>query len=584
MKKPLQREIQARAVRWGLLMIVLLVAAAWVGLSHGFRGGAFQWKLGPMFEALLVFAVGTVLLFWGMHRWLERIDHHPLLRSDEKLQNKDALVISTFFTEVMLLGLCVTGAAAAGQFGRDAVVLALAWALASAAVGASFGFLLGHPRRFTSEETGKEQRTGVNALLRTGLDDMVDWLVKGLTTVLLVNSTMILKHLDDVSRVMAKGLQENRANAIPIDTAIAFAQPVIVFFTLFGALAACLVTRTYLTGALTRADRSTTGAFVTAGLDWGEALVLMDAQRFLTTRDSPPSHEVRRISEKLAALSIEDLRTAPEFALWAKAKSMLGQVEEALTGYEKAVAQCDCDPALLLDYAVALHAAGQSSAVLPRLEDAYEHLSDATPIDTRKNIYKSLTFQLLYQPEGFERVIPLVAEYEQYRQKHGGPASGGLYVNEACARARKFCRKAMELGLLTLDANGNIVKPVQVNLPKDKDTWPDELKTAYQAALKAIKGAIDLAPIWKRQLRLLLDSTDPERKTHPDENDLEVFEGYSEFRETLDLGPLTKTETKQDATSTNTEVDSKNDPTKNIGTANVDPRKKPTSTEEGSAD
>src|SRR5215471_18350588 len=100
--------------------------------------------------------------------------------------------------------------------------------------------------------------------------------------------------------------------------------------------------------------------------------------------------------------------------------------------------------------------------------------------------------------------------------------------------------------------------------------WPDELKTAYDEALKAVKKAIALDPIWKEQLRLLLD-TDSEK--NPDEDDLEVFESYPEFRAALDLGPLTESAGKENATSNNTEAESNNDPSKNIGTSGIDPTK-----------
>ncbi len=487
--------------------------------------------------AALFFLLGAFAIIYGTLRWLARVDQHPLLRAEEKIQNKDSVVIGAFFTLVLLLAYCITGAAAAMQFeerGASAVFVALTWALASACVGGAFGFLLGHPRRLTEEKT---DRSGLSGLLRTGLDDMVDWLVKGLTTVLLVESGPIFVQLHVVAEQMAKALDPGlAADGAQIAPAIAFAEPVIVCFILLGALATCLVTRTYLTGALTRADRTTTGAFGRVGLDLGETLILANAQRSLATRSLEPTAEVRRVAEKLSALSIVDLRTVQEFGAWAKAKSMLGRYAEALTGYEKAVAECDCDPDLLLDYAVALHQANKRDDALARLEIAYNHLSRSTDPDTRKNIFKSLTFELLYRPGGFERVIKLASEYERFRQTDGAPVSGGLLVNEACAWGQRFKWLAENKGILQNDG-----KTFAVNVeggPAKLAEQHADLDQAYKAARAAAERAVIIDPSWKRQLQLLLQRS---VKKDPELNDLEVFERFDDFRAVVDLPPFSAT-------------------------------------------
>jgi hypothetical protein len=508
----------------------MLIAVLWFGS----RQGVLQ---APMIWAGLIFVFGSAAIVSGTLQWLQRVDHHALLRSEEKLQNKDALVIGAFFTLLLLLAYCVTGAAAAMQFpgrGGGAVLLALTWALASVSVGGAFGFLLGHPRRLADE---KPERAGMSGLLRTGLDDMVDWLVKGLTTVLLVQATAILQHLQIVSQQMARGLLGADATELQVTAAAAFAQPVIVCFTILGALATCLVTRTYLTGALGRADRTTTGAFSRVGLDWGEVLLLVSAQRSLTARDLQPGPEVLQVAEKLSALSLKDLHSVQEFAMWAKAKSMLGHTEEALKGYEKAVAECDCDPVLLLDYAVVLHAADKRSDALARLNLAYDHLSAATPLETRRNVYKSLTFELLYQPASFDRVIELASEYEEQRSKNQAPRSGGLLVNEACAWGQKFLWKAQQKGLIERVTN----KPIKVNIPGHPSDWPPEhedLTEAYDNALAAVTKAVEHDAGWKKHFRLLLQSSHPGRAANPDMNDLEIFERFDEFRFAVDLPPF----------------------------------------------
>lgn len=510
-----------------LALLVLAITYVW---QHGVLASAMIW-------AGAVFIFGSVAIVLGTLQWLARVDKHALLRSEEKIQNKDALVIGAFFTLLLLLAYCVTAAAAAMQFpehGGAAVLLALTWALASASVGGAFGFLLGHPHRLSDEKT---DRAGVTGLLRTGLDDMVDWLVKGLTTVLLVQSGPILVHLEVVAKNMARGLLGPTASEEALNSAAAFAQPLIVCFTLLGALATCLVTRTFLTGALTRADRTTTGAFGRVGLDLGEALLLISAQRSLSARDLQPGPEVLQVAEKLSALSLNDLHSVQEFAMWAKAKSMLGHSEEALKGYEKAVAECDCDPVLLLDYAVVLHAANKRTDALARLNLAYDHLSTATPLETRRNVYKSLTFELLYQPARFDRVIELAREYEDQRVKNQAPRSGGLLVNEACAWGQKFLWKAQQIGLIP----HAVTKPIKVNISGHPANWTAEyqdLADAYQNALAAVKKAVEHDAGWKKHFRLLLQSSHPDKAANPDMNDLEVFERFDEFRSAVDLPPF----------------------------------------------
>jgi tetratricopeptide (TPR) repeat protein len=536
----------------GLIVTAIAIIYIW---RHGAVEPAMIW-------AGLIFVAGSIVTVVGAQQWLTRVDRHALLRSEEKIQNKDALVIGAFFTLVLLLAYCITGAAAAMLFparAAAAVLLALTWALASASVGGAFGFLLGHPRRVT-EDKDKTERAGLGGLLRTGLDDMVDWLVKGLTTVLLVESGPILIHLDLVGKRMAAGLLGPGASEADINTAAAFATPLIVCFTLLGALATCLVTRTYLTGALSRADRTTTGAFGRVGLDLGEVLVLSNAQHVLTTRNLPPDAEVRQVAQKLSALSLADLHSVREFSMWAKAKLMLEQYDDALKGYEKAVSECDCDPAMLLDYAVALHGAKKPAEALARLRVAHEQLSRGTDADTRRNVYKSLTFELLRQGDNYERVIHLVDEFEAGRSDN--PASGGLIVNKACAYGQKFLWLAKQNGILESTAG----KPMKVKLPDSQSQWPTQLKEAYDKALAAVIDAIRVDSSWAKPLQRLLQ---PEDRTQTGLG-LEVFERFLDFRTAVGLPPFSE---KTPPPPVDTTVIPPKDPTRDIAATKVEDTK-----------
>jgi tetratricopeptide (TPR) repeat protein len=518
----------------GRFFIVAAVLALFLAIFYFTQ----KWQLLTAMPAtLLVFVLGVGIIAAVSGVWLRRIDDHPLLRSDEKLQNKDALVIATAALLALHLGLCVVSSGAAMLFpshGLAAAFLALNSSLAAVAVGGAFGFLLGHPRRLPEEDAAKDGRTGSGWLLKTGLDDIVDWLVKGITTVLLVESRKVLEKLHPLAETLGNALAgyspADGGASGPAADGYAFALALIVYFTLFGTGATCLVTRTYLTGALGRADRSTVNAFSRVGLHWGEILTFVGAQRFLGSRDGAVSAELLAVARKLAALSLNDLRTPQEYALWAKAKSALGESALALRGYEKAILQCDCDPALLLDYAVALSGAKQYDGVLARLEQARLQISEGTPDEVRKNIYKSLTYALLFRPARYDQVLALVAQY--FARPQAAP-SAGLRVNEACACGQKFYAEALGHGLLhRRDTDG-----VLCIVPVAPAAWPTEsLRASFTRALQAVDDAMQRNPAWKARFVTLLDPGATDKSAG--DNDLEVFAAFPEFRTRLDLAPL----------------------------------------------
>ena len=518
------------------LLVIFGILALLAGLIIAFQNSEF---LIPTYAAILAFAIGAAIIIAGSCNWLKRIDGHLLLRTDEKLQNKDALVIITSAFLAMHLGLCVASAGAAVLFPQEgsahpAAFLAIIAALSATAVGGAFGFLLGHPRRLADDAAAQDGRTGSNWLLKTGLDDIVDWLVKGITTVLLVDSKLILKQLEPLAKSVGAGIAGSSVDNLS-QQGYTFALALLVYFTIFGAGATCLVTRTYLTGALGRADRSTVNAFSRVGLDWGEILTLVGAQRFLGSRNGEATSEILNVARKLAALSLSDLNKTQEYALWAKAKSALGtpeDIQQALKGYEKTILQCDCDPALLLDYAVTLNQANDRSGAITRLEQARLQISQATPSEVSKNIYKSLTFALLYHANHHERVLNLVNEYFA---RPGAVPSGGLRVNEVCAYAQKFQTSASAYGFLPPRGEDGILRVV----PNDRTTWPEEMRFTFNAALLGIESALKQDPDWVRRfLELFVHATEGKQ---PNEDDLEVFEAFPSFRLLLGLPPLPPT-------------------------------------------
>lgn len=155
-----------------------------------------------------------------------------------------------------------------------------------------------------------------------------------------------------------------------------------------------------------------------------------------------------------------------------------------------------------------------------RIQEAYRCLSTATPPDVRKNIYKSLLYVALYQPPpaGFEKAIGLFDEYNVSVQE---VASGGLWVNCACAYGQKF---------RYLSEHRQPGEPPPALSP--------EMVLAREAALNAIRRAIAIDPNWTELLRRQLQKDYKDREGKPkdaNENDLEAFESDSEFRAALGL-------------------------------------------------
>ncbi len=510
-----------------LLVLEVLIVTAWPLLG--------KLSLPPAAWVLLagILAAGAMLL--GTQRWIDRVDNHPLLCSEEKIQNKDALVIGTVFLMVILVGVVLVGCFSVECFfnsrkaGTDTTnwrfYLPLMWAFAGTSVGGGLGFLFGLPK--TKDSGGATVGQIPSHYIHTGLDDIVDWLTKGVTTVALVKAEAVLRHYPAWADELAKGLT-GAASSDPAQKA--FAEGLMAYFPIVGFAGVYLVTRTYLTGALTRADRSTLGAFTRVELRYADVLVLQRHWRALSSKGERPPANALGYAKKLAALSLADLRTPLEFALWAKAKSLAGttpeEMKDALSGYENAITLNPNDPELLLDYSVALKKAGEDHEAQVRMEEAYQCLSKATDPMIRKQIYKSLTFLCLYQPSpgGFERALKLMAEYDSLAQL---APSGGITVNQACAWGQKFRYLAVSGNVLAPDAP----KPIRLPAP---DQWVTGMAEARKEALAAMNRALKIDPAWQTKFTELFVSANGAAE----ENDLEVFETDADFRSALGLPPL----------------------------------------------
>ena len=132
---------------------------------------------------------------------------------------------------------------------------------------------------------------------------------------------------------------------------------------------------------------------------------------------------------------------------------------------------------------------------------------------------------------------------------------------------QKFRQLAREKGLLEEEPD----QAVKVKLPEDPSTWPPEqsdLKKAYDGALAAVKAAVEIDPAWKKHLALLLQSS---AEGDPEENDLEPFERFKEFRFAIDLPPFSeKPPVKKPEPTADETLQPPKDPSSDVSTENVD--------------
>jgi len=212
----------------------------------------------------------------------------------------------------------------------------------------------------------------------------------------------------------------------------------------------------------------------------------------------------------------------------------VGQHAEALVGFENAVQRYPENPALHLEFAVALLLAIQAEeatagqpdeakmqilrqALRAQLLEAYERLNRKTPPEVTKNVFKSLTFHWLYEysPRGFTEAIRYGEEYVNDPRQL---PSGGIWVNVACAYGQKT-RWLME----------------ESGQPAPDPVLRDRVKQAIEQALR-------LDETWNLRFQLLLRKDDPrklgqEKAAYVEENDLECYEADQEIRILIGLPP-----------------------------------------------
>jgi tetratricopeptide (TPR) repeat protein len=381
---------------------------------------------------------------------------------------------------------------------------AVLWALACFAIGATIGFLFGIPRVLQQDApvatpsaagaaSGATTAFTYNLKVNTNLEQISDWLTKIFVGLGLVQLQRVPEHLNRAATFIAYGLTSGSKF---------FAGSLIVYFSLLGFLGFYLITRLYIAGALSRADQE-------ASQKIKDIMQVESIDVGLDAAAQPLTQTERKAAINLLSEPVESATRQEHLGIRAKALLSLDKYAEASEVYKELLNRTPDDPKVRFEYAVALFYLGNHAQAYQQMLQAYGSLTPTAEPRLKRDIYRSLTFQALYQapPKGFEDAIKFGEEYVGDSQNLPEPA---IWTNLAAAYGQK--------------AAWLVAHP-----PIDQQAFDD----ARTRALAAAGKAIEFGERWKTRIRELLVKGAPNKD--PKDNDLEVFENDKEFRRLVGL-------------------------------------------------
>jgi tetratricopeptide (TPR) repeat protein len=148
----------------------------------------------------------------------------------------------------------------------------------------------------------------------------------------------------------------------------------------------------------------------------------------------------REAAARVTKNAFSDLRTATDFATWAKAKFSQGEFKDAVRAYAEAVRLAPNDAELRLDYAVALFYENRHrpiSDIQNQLWAAYKLINPQMDKSLVTRIYDDLMYNLLFDTSnaGYERAIQIG---EEYVRNANYPASSKIWLFLACAYGQQY--------------------------------------------------------------------------------------------------------------------------------------------------
>jgi tetratricopeptide (TPR) repeat protein len=427
-------------------------------------------------------------------------------------------------TSLVLLVIIAFGWLMAASFGfirggSELMLLAIVWSLAAFLVGSLIGFLFGLPKvgasngqsnpnpplsplNAKSVTLNQQVSTGSRLIVSRNLEEIADWLTKIIVGVSLVEFT-------NLSRTLRKVAGSFSTDSSVADT---FVLPVLIFNLGIGLITAYMLLRLYLSEAMGKADNSLDGlSIMSAGVKRElennpiqPNLDNLDVAKFQSQDETSGKETDAQTVEKeknlnqsastVASVSINSLENPESLFLWARAQSQMGNFESAANAYLQAISKKN-DPSYHLEYALTLASMKKSNVeIINALLKAVKAIDKTTDLEVKKNIYKSLTFYLLYVKNGYKDAIKYAEQY----LKEGGLPSGRIQINLACA----YGQYASEIG---------------------KDS--KKISDLSDLILNAIRSAqADDGKKWDSLLKALLKGDDQ------DNNDLKIFKETSDSR------------------------------------------------------
>jgi tetratricopeptide (TPR) repeat protein len=463
----------------------------------------------------LLALAGVVAINYGVWRHLQ-----SKVGADADSTRRATVVIAIWFLCGVMLGFVVLASLAASQGTQTIRVVSVGglWALAATAVGAALGFLFGVPRANVPTSVRPASGPAVEfatenqlPVAKTNLEEIADWLSKLIVGGTLFESSNVLKLLQDAGQEFAKTVGGETALWSGVGSSS------LVYFGLVAFFGGHFLTRLYLIGALRHADEGDRPIVAArTGLTDAQVGALDAAPLNIVTAGAEFDPIAQEAAEKIVKLPMESLTNWRDVRLWAKAQLSGKDTDAAIKAYQKVIEIVPNDAETRLGYAVALMKRKSAiGLILNQLEAARASLMVSSPMDLRKNVYKSLTYVCLKlkKPESFRKALEYAREYLTQPQ---AVQSGSLLINIACAYAQCYewlqqdkRRKVNELEItVTASPPPDLLK---------EDKRGELLEWIEQQALTAMKGAISRDEAAKKM----------------DDDDLKVFRDRPLFRDVV---------------------------------------------------
>jgi tetratricopeptide (TPR) repeat protein len=416
-------------------------------------------------------------------------------------------------TALLLGAFMVVAVGAVVLAGVDRVGPALLWCFGCLLTGFVVGFLFGFPRVITYDQpaptppagaavtdannpaSAVAYRLGVN----TNLEQVSDWLTKIIVGVGLVELKNVPGYLRAAGEYIGAGFGE-AAGALVFQQRLAAG--IVVAFGGLGVLSGYLLTRMFFSAAFRRADAGTIGI----AEEQGRTIAAIPLERGGGQKVHLPE-AMGAAWEKLLSASLQSVGGSPsELAAWARVQFEAGRYDQAIIGYENAVAKDPRDARLRHSYAIAMKYGGRPRPdCMFQLEKSLELARSSSDLGLQRDIYASYTFNALYldRPEGFLRARKAAEEYVLNRQSL---PSGDVWLNLACAYGQQYDEASKAPGV-------------------DAET----LRALRDKALDALKSSVRVDPRLNSRAQQLLDGR------AEGDDDLKAFEKDKEFREAVGL-------------------------------------------------